>query len=297
MTTSSLSHLTDSALHQDFIQLAQSEREILSQVLLHIREVDRRKLFSALGFASLFDYLTRGLKYSEGSAQRRISAARLSSTVPTVIELIETGELTLAQTSLIQTQAKAESSQMKEKMIAEIKGKNFRESEKIIQSQTQTEKLPTKRKIQLEGDQELLELLEELQHLKATQSDKISLLKDACRQEIQWLKKKKFKTLEKPKAASVKKTPLGQPQKSNRHIPADVKRKVAERDQHRCVKCGSQRFLQYDHRQPWALGGDHSVENIRLLCFHCNQRARIEAKLPLKLKPINATVAALGRER
>ncbi len=191
-----------------------------------------------------------------------------------VIELIETGELTLAQTSLIQTKAKAETSQMKEKMILEIKGK-----------------------IQLEGDQELLELLEELQHLKATKCDQISLLKDVCRQEIQQLKKSKFKTLEKPKAAAVKKTPLGQPQKSNRHIPAEVKRRVAERDQHRCVKCGSQRYLQFDHRQPWALGGDHSVENIRILCFHCNQRARMEAKLPLKLKPVNATVAALGRER
>jgi hypothetical protein len=109
VTTSSLSHLTDSSLHQDFIQLAKSEREILSQFFLHIREVDRRKLFAALGFASLFDYLTRGLKYSEGSAQRRFSAARLSSTVPVVIELIETGDLTLDQTSLIQTQAKAES--------------------------------------------------------------------------------------------------------------------------------------------------------------------------------------------
>ncbi len=134
-----------------------SEREILSQILLHIREVDRRKLFSALGFTSLFDYLTHGLKYSEGSAQRRISAVRLSSTVLTVIELIETGDLTLAQTSLIQTQAKADSSEMKEKMIAEMKVKNFRESEKIVQSQThnqnqdrnknQTENLPTKKKI------------------------------------------------------------------------------------------------------------------------------------------------------
>jgi 5-methylcytosine-specific restriction endonuclease McrA len=119
MTTSSLSHLTDLALHQDFLQIAQSEREILSQVLLHIREVDRRKLFAALGFTSLFDYLTRGLKYSEGSAQR----------------------------SLIQTQAKAASPPKDEHMMTEIKGKSFRESEKIIQSQTQTEKLPAKRKI------------------------------------------------------------------------------------------------------------------------------------------------------
>ena len=85
---SSLAHLTDSVLHQDFINLAQCEREIVSQVLLHIQEVERRKLFSALGFTSLFDYLKRGLKYSEGSAQRRISAARLSATVPAVIELI-----------------------------------------------------------------------------------------------------------------------------------------------------------------------------------------------------------------
>jgi 5-methylcytosine-specific restriction endonuclease McrA len=182
-------------------------------------------------------------------------------------------------------------------MMTEIKGKSFRESEKIIQSQTQTEILLTKRKIQFEVDQELLELLEELQHLKTTQRDKISLLKDACRQEIQRLKKMKFKTLEKPKAAAVKKSPSGRPQKPNRHIPAEVKKKVAERDQHRCVKCGSQRFLQYYHRQPWALGGDHSVKNIRLLCFHCNQRARVEAKLPLKLKPVNATVAALATGR
>jgi 5-methylcytosine-specific restriction endonuclease McrA len=293
MTTSSLSlaHLTDLTLHQDFIKLAQSEREILSKILLHIREVDKRKLFSALDFTSLFDYLTRGLKYSEGSAQRRISAARLSSTVPVVIELIETGDLTLAQTSLIQTQAKAESSERKEEMIAEMKGKNFRESEKIVQSQIQTEKLQNKRRIQFEGDQELLELLEELQHLKNRKGDKITLLKEVCRQEIQRLKKVKFKTLKNPKEASAKKVPSEKILKSNRHIPADVKRIVAERDQHRCVKCGSQRHLQFDHRRPWALGGDHSVGNIRLLCFHCNQRARIEAKLPVKIYPVNATVA------
>ncbi len=192
---------------------------------------------------------------------------------------------------------------MKEKILVEIKGKNFRESERIVQSQThnqnqdknnnQTEKLPTKRKIQLEGDQELLELLEELQHLKNRKGDKITLLKDVCRQEIQRLKKVKFKTLKIPNQASAKKCPSEKPLKSNRHIPADVKRNVAERDQYRCVKCGSQRYLQFDHRRPWALGGEHSVENISLLCFHCNQRARIEAKLTLKVKQVNATVAAV----
>lgn len=63
-----------------------------------------------------------------------------------------------------------------------------------------------------------------------------------------------------------------------RVIPTSVKREVYERDQ-TCTNCGSTKNLQYDHIKPFALGGTSQVENIRLLCFNCNQRARARAGL------------------
>jgi 5-methylcytosine-specific restriction endonuclease McrA len=68
-----------------------------------------------------------------------------------------------------------------------------------------------------------------------------------------------------------------------RHIPADVKREVWERDEgqctymsdsgRRCEECG---FLEFDHMDPVALGGEASAERIRLRCRAHNQ---LEAEL------------------
>jgi 5-methylcytosine-specific restriction endonuclease McrA len=58
-----------------------------------------------------------------------------------------------------------------------------------------------------------------------------------------------------------------------RHIPAAVKRAVLERDGGKCTfvgegghLCGSQRRLQFDHIDPVAIGGEATVDNIRLRC-------------------------------
>jgi len=58
-----------------------------------------------------------------------------------------------------------------------------------------------------------------------------------------------------------------------RHIPAHVKRAVLERDGGQCTfvgegghLCGSQKRLQFDHIDPVAIGGEATVDNIRLRC-------------------------------
>ena len=61
--------------------------------------MERRKLHLTFGYSSLFDYLTKCIGYSNGSAQRRIDAARLADDTPEVIDKLESGELNLAQVS------------------------------------------------------------------------------------------------------------------------------------------------------------------------------------------------------
>jgi 5-methylcytosine-specific restriction endonuclease McrA len=55
-------------------------------------------------------------------------------------------------------------------------------------------------------------------------------------------------------------------------IPSDLRRAVFERDGGRCVECGSNFDLQYDHLLPVALGGATTLENLQLLCADCNRR-------------------------
>ncbi|MGZ4865389.1 MAG: HNH endonuclease [Halobacteriota archaeon] len=61
-------------------------------------------------------------------------------------------------------------------------------------------------------------------------------------------------------------------------IPTDVKNIVWERDEHKCVMCGSSEGIHYDHIIPVAKGGDNTEHNVQLLCKECNlsKRDKIE---------------------
>ncbi len=89
-------------------RLVQKERELVTAILHHLTEVERRKLYSDLGYKSLFDYAVKELGYSEGQAGRRLQAMRLLSELPQEekkeVELkIESGALNL--TTICQAQS------------------------------------------------------------------------------------------------------------------------------------------------------------------------------------------------
>src|ERR1700677_3167081 len=79
------------------------ERKLTAEILEYLREVEVRKLFLELGYPSLFEFCMRELGYSEGSAQRRISAMRLIKTLPEIEDKIVTGELSLSVVSQAQS--------------------------------------------------------------------------------------------------------------------------------------------------------------------------------------------------
>ena len=55
------------------------------------------------------------------------------------------------------------------------------------------------------------------------------------------------------------------------HIPDDVRMFVWQRDKGRCVQCGSNENLEFDHIIPVAKGGSDSERNLQLLCELCNR--------------------------
>lgn len=54
-------------------------------------------------------------------------------------------------------------------------------------------------------------------------------------------------------------------------IPDTVRLFVWQRDQGKCVKCGSSEKLEFDHVIPIAKGGSNTERNIQLLCESCNR--------------------------
>jgi Restriction endonuclease len=61
------------------------------------------------------------------------------------------------------------------------------------------------------------------------------------------------------------------PSAPDRTIPTNVKLYVWRRDGGRCVECGSNEKLEYDHIIPVSKGGSNTERNVQLLCEHCNR--------------------------
>lgn len=100
------------------------------------------------------------------------------------------------------------------------------------------------------------------------------------------LEKRKFAAGRQPRPRAPRQAPArpappspGPPaSRPSRHVPADVKRRVWERDRGRCAfvspagdRCGERGGLEFDHVRPHADGGGATLDNVRLLCRRHNQ--------------------------
>jgi len=133
-----LTRLNNHDLDLKIKSLAHTERKLLSTVISHIKEAEARKLYFDYGYPNLFEYLVKACGYPGGSAQRRIDAARLLAIEPKLSSKIESGEINLAQTTILQRAIREKNKtnkvtlEQKRKLIEKISDKSSAETQILI---------------------------------------------------------------------------------------------------------------------------------------------------------------------
>lgn len=93
--------VTDAELVSRVERLVGMDRALGAKLLVHLGELDERKLYLERGFSSMFDYCRNGLRMSEGEAYLRIKAARVGRRFPLVLERLEVGAVHLSGVKLL----------------------------------------------------------------------------------------------------------------------------------------------------------------------------------------------------
>ena len=278
-----LKHLTDKTLLTDTLHLAKQEKKTSLEVLHHLLEIDRRKLYSELKCTSLFDYCVRILGYSEGAAHRRISSARLMGKSPEVKAALEGGEVNLSQVSMMASLLNQENQHTSEEkpkleinhLLDLTKKTGSTQKLKEEMSAKKTEFVSINFKLTKEEAQEWESLKKEMNLGSNELLLKLVRLKKAERE------KKKYHQLQKPSKTQHTIKP------QTKTIPAEIKRKIYERSNRKCEKCQSESRLEFHHLTPRSFGGGHEAANLKLLCHNCHSRESFTQGflVPGKIRP------------
>jgi hypothetical protein len=135
---------------------------------------------------------------------------------------------------------------------------------------------PGRYRIQFTANADLRDKLDKLRALMRSSvpdGDLAAIIDAAVTEKLERLEARRFARTKAPRegASGTRKSP------SSRHVPAAVRRAVYERDGGRCRfvddqgrRCSAREGLEFHHRHPFALGGEHSAENMALLCHTHN---------------------------
>jgi hypothetical protein len=130
---------------------------------------------------------------------------------------------------------------------------------------------PSRYKVQFTASGELREKLERLQALMRT--DLAQAIEAAVTEKLERLEARRFGKTSAPRKdlEEVDSSP------DSRYVPAPIRRAVSERDGDRCTfidasgrRCTAREGLEFHHRSPYGRDGDHSVENLCLMCHAHN---------------------------
>lgn len=124
-----LVQLSDHELLARAKQLAGRERGTTANLIAHLAEIDKRRLYLGEGYSSLFAYCTQVLHLSEHAAYGRIEAARMFRRFPVILEILEEGSVNLTTVCLLSAHL---TDQNHREVLAEVKNKSKRQVEELV---------------------------------------------------------------------------------------------------------------------------------------------------------------------
>jgi 5-methylcytosine-specific restriction endonuclease McrA len=146
---------------------------------------------------------------------------------------------------------------------------------------------PARYRVQFTAGEELHDDLERLRALLRSEipdGDLAAIVGKAVRELRQRLDARRFAQTRSPRNTLVRPSTAA----SSRYVPADVRRAVYRRDRSQCRftdgqgrRCPERHYLEYHHRNPFALGGSGDLDNI---CLMCPAHNRYLAELDLGAK-------------
>jgi len=270
-------------------------------VLKHLTEIYRRRIYADDNYYSLHDYCIRELGYTSGEAQYRVCAVKLMLGSSKIEMAVKSGKLHLSNAVIMQNYIANQDIKPglveREKLVEKVMGKSKRQAKEIIE-QIPAAKSPGKisetKKVKIEVDAETKSLLDELAQLSG--SNETKTLKEALKEKISELKTKQYTQSNKVTAKP--------PTHGIRYISTKVKAQVRIRGKNQCEyidggqkRCGQYKKLHIDHIKPFAMGGDNSPANLRLLCARHNQREAIKVFGVDKIENCNAGITILDKKK
>jgi hypothetical protein len=290
--------LSDTDLITSLKKEVLEERKKMMSVLEHLREVDRRKLYAEHECDSLWAFCIKELKYSNGSAGRRVRAMRLIREIPTLKEDLLEGKQNLTSLSQAQSffqieekaQEKRMTTEQKKEVLEKIEDKPTRDCEKellkLSSAPIQISHPEKKREI----DETYTELklvlnaaaMRKLARIKALRSHANPSMNYA--ELFEYMADEVLKKIDPMEKTSKPSSAQNEAVQQMATTLARSKLVVWKRDQGTCSFkdpetgkcCGSTYFLELDHIVPVALGGSNEPSNLRLRCRGHNQRYAVK---------------------
>ncbi len=124
-----LANLSDEELLSNLAAISLATRRLLGRLLLHLIEVEERRLDLRSACSSLYDFCQRRLGMSESEAVRRIQAARLVKRFPALLAHVERGDIHLTGLYLLRDHFTADNV---DELVRATRGKTRREVEELL---------------------------------------------------------------------------------------------------------------------------------------------------------------------
>ncbi len=121
-------------------ELVQRSRGVEEELLVHLAEIDERRLYFDRAFSSMFAFCVGELGFSEDAACNRINVARAARRLPVILEAVRSGQVHLTGLRLLAPHLTTEN---QSKVLAEAAGKSKREIEELVARLSPQPPVPT----------------------------------------------------------------------------------------------------------------------------------------------------------